>query len=221
MRFPNFMVLGLSVLILAGCSATKTSIQKHDLHVETRMSETIFLEPVPPEQRVIFVQMRNTSDQPSFEISPQVRSALMGKGYRITENPAEAHFMLQANVLRVEKMDPDQSQSALLGGYGETLGGAAIGGLIGHQIGNKSAGGAIAGALIGAVGTTVANSFVTDDAYTVVTDVQVSQRPAGTMDAWDRYETRVVSSANQANLDFSEALQPLSEGLARSLAGMF
>jgi len=222
MRLKTLLAVGLCVVGLSACSATKTAIQKHDLEVETRMSETIFLEPVIPEQRVIFIDVRNTSDKTSFNIANLVEDSLRAKGYRITDDPDAAYFMLQANVLNVEKMHPDESRDAFLGGYGESLGGAVIGGVVGHQLGNKSAGGAVAGALIGAVGTTVANAFVTDDKYTAITDVRVSQRPKTGMDSkWERYDTRVVSTANQSNLDFEDAAQPLADGLARSIAGMF
>jgi hypothetical protein len=38
---------------------------------------------------------------------------------------------------------------------------------------------------------------------------------------WKRYRTRLLSTANQANLDFEDAAPALTEGLARVIAGIF
>ena len=54
------IALGLS---LGGCSAMDTAVKKRDLAVETKMSETIFLEPVTADKRVVYFDIRNTSDQ--------------------------------------------------------------------------------------------------------------------------------------------------------------
>ena len=49
----SMMTLGLS---LSGCSAMNTAIEKHDLAVGTKMSETIFLEPVAPKYKVVYFE---------------------------------------------------------------------------------------------------------------------------------------------------------------------
>lgn len=38
---------------------------------------------------------------------------------------------------------------------------------------------------------------------------------------WKTYHTRIVSTANQANLDFEDALPALENGLVRSISGLF
>ena len=38
---------------------------------------------------------------------------------------------------------------------------------------------------------------------------------------WKRYQTRIMSSANQANLDFEDAAPQLVAGLTRAIAGIF
>jgi hypothetical protein len=38
---------------------------------------------------------------------------------------------------------------------------------------------------------------------------------------WKRYRTRVMSIANQVNLEFEEAAPDLVAGLTRSIAGIF
>ncbi len=51
----------------------------------------------------------------------------MRNGYRVMDDPEDASFILQANILKVGKTDPDEANS-MLGGVIE---GAVIGGAIG------------------------------------------------------------------------------------------
>ena len=51
----------LAVWALTACTALHTSVAKRELDVQTRMSQTVYLDPVEPEQRTIFVDIRNTT----------------------------------------------------------------------------------------------------------------------------------------------------------------
>ena len=91
-------ILILPVLFLfMGCHAMHTAVTKGDLEVETKMSETIFLDPVAPKDQVVFVQVRNTSNNPGFDnMASQIKTNIQQKGYRITDDPTKAHYILQA-----------------------------------------------------------------------------------------------------------------------------
>lgn len=246
-------VAGMALLFLAGCAASQTMLSKRNLDVQTKMSETIFLDPVGPDKKVIFVDIRNTSDKDNFDIAASIKDAIAKRGYRITQNPDEAHYRLQANVLSVAKTDPTAAQQALAGGYGgplmSALGGAAAGAAIGGMAGGTYAAagmGAGAGALVLGGAELVTGALVKDVTFMVVTDVQVVEKaPEGVIVRQDnqqnlkqgiggseqqtssevtknkKYRTRVVSTANKANLDYEEAAPALSQGLTRSLAGLF
>jgi starvation-inducible outer membrane lipoprotein len=43
-------VITVTALILSGCAALHTSIAKKDLDVQTKLSTSIFVDPVPPEK---------------------------------------------------------------------------------------------------------------------------------------------------------------------------
>ena len=105
------IVAVVTIAFGAGCAATHTSIAKRDLDVQTKMSEAIFLEPVAPARRTVFVQVRNTSDRPGFDIEPSVKSAILARGYSVTDNPEIAHYKLQAQVLSVSKSSPTASKN--------------------------------------------------------------------------------------------------------------
>ncbi len=240
----NMIAIGTIFVMLVGCSAVYTSIKKRNLDVQTKMSHTIFLDPVSPDKKVIFIQVRNTSDKENFDVEKPIVEAMIKHGYRVTDNPDEAYYRLQVNVLSVAKTTPEEAAQMLAGGYGAPLVGAAAGAAAGVVVGG--AGGGVAGGILGMLGTVAADAFVTDVLFIAVTDVQVVERApegvivrsdsvqnlgqgmAGTqkqtyseVGKFKKYRTRVVSTANKANLEYEEAAGPLTKGLARSLSGLF
>lgn len=239
------LIQGLVIVALAGCSAATTAIQKRDLLVETQASRTIFLDPAPKAERTIFVDVRNTSERPDFDLTPEVAAILEDKGYRVVEDPANARYMLQANVLQAGRTSETAAEKTFGGGFGSAVFGGAIGAAAGRAASNDVST-IITGGLMGAAASAVADSFVADVTYTVTTDVQVSEREADSVVAstpmpdplfvdgfgerpapsaeapeWTRHQTRIMSVANQVNLDFEDAAPALVEGMTRQLAGIF
>jgi outer membrane lipoprotein SlyB len=239
-------VVALSLaLALTGCAATTTAISKRELDVQTKMTETIFLDPAPAVERTVFLEVRNTSDKPDFDIEPAVRAQIEGRGVRLVDDPTEARYLLQANVLQAGKTSKGAAKDFFLGGLGSAaLGGAAGGAIAGVKSDNTAVivGGAVAGAAVAAI----ADAFVQDVTYSVVTDIQVSERvqegevvtetmsadlPEGSAGSrvlsstqtsdWKRYRTRVMTVANKVNLDFEDASPAMVDGLTHSIAGIF
>jgi len=233
------------LLGLCACAAATTAIGKRDLDVQTKMTDTVFLDPVAAEQRTVFVQIRNTSDRPDFEIEPQVSARLADSGWRVVADPERARYLLQANVLQVGQSSRTAAERTFAQGFGGTLIGAAAGAGAGRVV-SEAPGAMIGGALAGAATAATADAFVRDVTYTVITDVQVSERAAGGVivterlnqdltqgssgsrvlsatetSEWKRCRTRILSTANQANLDFEDAAPALAEGLTRAIAGIF
>jgi len=103
-----------AVAVLTGCAATQTVLEHRSLQVSTKQSETIFLDPVSNAQKTIYVSVKNTSDE-EIDIAPRLKTALSSHGYKVINNPNSAHYLLQANVLKVGKMSIAASQSALGG----------------------------------------------------------------------------------------------------------
>lgn len=250
--YSSTLILGFAIVAgvsgLSGCAAVHTSIAKKDLDVQTKMSDTIFLDPVSPDKKVIFISIRNTSDKSNFDINTPIQSAISGKGYRITSNPDEAHYILQANVLSVAKSSPTAAESALHSGYGGALAGAVLGAGIGGAAGGWSGAGfgGLAGGLAGAAAETIGDALVKDVTYVVITDIEISEKikdgvvlrqdsklslNQGTTGSASqtsseivdrkKYRTRIVSTANQANLEYEQAAPSLTAGMVRSISGLF
>lgn len=237
----QYTVMAGAVSTLIGCAATQTALEHHTLETNSKLSKTIFLDPVAANQKTIFVAIKNTSEE-RLDLMKPLAAALTANGYRVVNNPNQAHYLLQANILKVGKMSRSASQNALGGGYGSALAGAATGAAIG-SFGNSNTmiGGGIAGGLVGLA----ADSLVKDVNYTVITDVQISERvgkgavtehfnsslengtASGTYQSsskhsdYQRYRTRVVSNADKVNLSFKDARPALEQGLVRTLSGIF
>lgn len=225
-----------------GTTATgeKVAITKKDVHAKTKMSETIFLEPVAPKYQVIYFKFRNTSDE-ELEIAQKLKAEFEDKGFVVTNNPSKAHFMVQANLLKVGEMDENEQKNYLASGFGVGAAAAGVTMLTGGGYGRAGTAG-----LIGAVvGMGIEAARVKDVHYAMVTDVEIRQRPmkgekvtqndsmsgqmgkgsvsrqSSTVDnvQWKKYRTRIVSSAYAPGLDFEQARPFLEDGLVKALSG--
>ena len=238
----NVLLAG-TVAILTGCAATQTAIEHRNLETSTRLSETVFLNPVADGQKTIYVAVKNTSDE-DMDIEPALKTSFKSHGYQVVQNPNAAHYLLQANILKVGKMSVAASQSALGGGYGSAIAGAVAGGAAGSL--TNSATGMIAGGLAGGVLGLATDSLVKNVSFTMVTDVQISEKTdhgtkvreehraslrqgsSSTLNQvssrdsqYQRYRVRVVSNAEKVNLAFKDVRPALKTGLVKALVGIF
>ncbi len=173
---PLLMLGALGVLALPGCSGVDALANHGELDVHTHMSETVFLDPVPDRLRTIYVGVRNTSDYPDIDVRGSLIQALQARGYTVVDEPSQAHYMVQVNVLQAGKLKPGQTPGLLAANYGEPLLlGATAGVLTGLGSGNPYAGGAVG--LGVAAGTFLFNEAYQDVTYAVTTDIQISERP--------------------------------------------
>ena len=246
-QMKKLLALVSVLALLAGCGAAHNAINKRTLDVQTKMSATIFLDPVVTDKKTVFLQIRNTSDKPEFDLGQNIAAAMAEKGYKAVEAPEQAHYLLQANILQVGRSDLRAADHALTQGFGAALTGAIAGAAVGTlATSENNERGAIAGGLIGSTVATVADAMVHDVVYSVITDVQISERVANSIVVkektrsklkqgergvreitstekveWKRYQTRIVSTANKVNLKFKQAAPELIKGLTRSITGIF
>jgi hypothetical protein len=268
-------LLLFSVWLLSACSAVHTSVAKRNLDVQTRMSQTVYLEPVEPEQRSIFVDIRNTTAEYQLPLADDVRSFMLQRGYRLVDSPLSAQYWLQVNVRTVLKERPDkvlaqeygmtaeETQALLHPGMepppapetpqqrNERLG-SNVAVFADTSVATNIDGRDIARALVVlaafAGAEYIGNQLVQDKYYTMLTDIQIAERisadseqkveetarhqlqqgDSGSFEQlWQRdtdmrkYQLKVVSFANKANLEWQDAELPLHQGLLRSLAGIF
>ena len=227
----------LLIFAFVSCSTMHTVISKRNLDVQTKMSDTIWLEPAAANEKTVFIQIRNTSGK-NLNIEQKITNILASKGYRIVNDPSEAKYWLQANILKVDKVNLDNEN-----GFSDAVLGAGIGGVLGAQ---RSGGAytAIGWGLAGAAIGTLADALVDDTAYAMVTDILITEKTgrnvqtstrnsvkqgnSGSMTStssgssnMEKYSTRVLSTANQVNLNFNSAIPILEDELGKVVGGIF
>jgi len=250
-KILTFTTITSLAFVLSGCFGTsftkvgttitgqKVAITKKDIHIKTKMSETIFLEPVSPEQQIVYFKFRNTSDE-QLDIVEKLKNEFTKKGFKTTLNPQKANFIVQANLLKIGQMDLNEQKQYLDAGFGAGAIFAMTTMLTGGE--DNSGKAAVAGAILGLI---VEAAKVDNVHYAMVTDIEIRQRPldgevvtqetnsnskmgfkANSIQSsisknvkWKKYRTRIVSSAYAPALEFEQAKPFLEQGLIRVLAG--
>ncbi len=240
----RIVVLAFVVILFSGCAAVHTSIAKKDLDVQTKLSTSIFVEPVPPEKRKIYLEVRSAVmefDRNAFRDALNAQISSSGNGYSFVDSPAGAQYTMSVFVRNLEKASPSAAENYLSSGFqGVTLGSAAA------YAGGGSYRQAAAGGIIGGLVSTAANAMVKDVTYLLVADIQIKERAAkGVIVRKDskvntkisddgastqtvsevsnqkEYRTRVVTTANKANLALEEAQPLMFDKTAYAMASFF
>lgn len=246
--FIRYACIGAAVGLLSGCAATQVAISKKDLDVQTKTSTAIFVDEVAREKRTIYVSVRSgvmEFDRNAFRNFVVNQFSQSDRGYRIIDDPDAAQFQMNIYVLNLEKASPTAAQAALQQGYvGEVAAGAVAGAVV-NRHSNPYAGAAVGGLLAAGVAT-IANSAVKDVTYMLVADVKITEQArsgvivrkdtqisskvsdAGSStqrvsEASNRkeYTTRIVTTANKANLELAEAQDLMFQKTAYAMAGFF
>ncbi|MCU4676640.1 complement resistance protein TraT [Catenovulum sp. 2E275] len=237
------LILFSGLLILSGCSSITTASKKQDLSINSRLTQTIFLDPVAPELMTIYLQVRNNSDSENFYLSPGIKQRLENNGYQIVNDPTKATYWLQANVRYVGRPEGNEFEDAI-GNYKGAAEGAVTAVTI-SELGGGSGSDNVKAAAIGALIGYIADAAVSDDYYTAITDVQIAKKvdegmvisdeehrlnqgesgqavqSSQTTSDRQKYQTKVLITANQANMDVVKAEAEIAEKLTRVLAGLF
>ena len=134
-----FRLVGIfGVLILFSGCLTQT------LQTKSTMAQSLFVDPVSPAKRVVFIAVRNTSGH-VVNLQSKLESQLMQKGYSITQDPEEATFIIQANILHCDIKQENNAADAAIVGAGA---GAGVG-AYNHSSATATVIGGVAGAAIG------------------------------------------------------------------------
>ncbi|QHJ12349.1 Lipoprotein YlpA [Paraglaciecola mesophila] len=243
-RAVKIAFVGFAILALSSCAAVHTSIAKKDLDVQTKLSTSIFVDAVPPEKRKVYLEVRSAVmefDRNAFRQALNEQIAGSGNGYSFVDSPDDAQYTMSVFVRNLEKASPSAAENYLSSGFQ----GVAAGSAIGYATGGSYRGAAAAG-LIGGLASTAANAFVKDVTYLLVADIQIRERAkkgvivrrdskvntkisddGATTQTYSEatnqkeYRTRVVTTANKANLELEEAQPLMFEKTAYAMASFF
>ncbi len=249
MQKPLFKVLSVLVLFvfmvsLTGCGQMINAIEHSDMQVKLKMSDTIFLDPVvKAKNRTVYVAVNNTSDMQEVDtgmLQNLIASRLTAKGYQVVNDPSQAGYIIQANVLY---MDYYRQTGTKEGAVEGALVGAGSGALIGQSRDTSIALGLIGG-LVGGVGGALLGKALKVETYAGVVDVQIQEKTdkpvvgqivtnaqqgsSTTIQTkqeissnYQIYRTKIVCTAQQTNIDKNEAARAIAERIANQIGGMF
>ena len=242
LRVSALAVTVIGALALGGCATgpapqttSSSGLSAGNMQLSAQMSSSIFLQPTGPAKRVVFIDGHNTSSAQNLGFQALVTQDLQRRGYRITQTPSHAEYMLMYNVLYVGKQQASYTAAgALAGGFGGALTSALTNGNAGADVGY----GAL-GALVGGV----VGHFIKHKQYMMVVDIQLEQRQAGAYTTsqtnarqgtsgevstsvsgvknWMIYRDRIVAQASGLNLAFSYATPALSREVSGEIGGLF
>lgn len=248
------LFLGGALLALGGCAtatgpapsqASNGGTQIGNASFKSKMASSIFLQPVAPSKRVIFLEGHNTSSAQGLNFNQYLTGKLLGAGYRLTNKPSKATYMLMYNIRYLGKETKDETAAgALAGGFAGALVESSLqsgdnywwwGGGEGVQ---QTARAGIIGAVIGGV----AGHFLSKNFFMMVVDIQVEQRNANARTAtqtnaseglgnttrstsgfsgWQIYRDRLVSQAGGRQLTFGYIKPALQKVMSGEIAGIF
>lgn len=160
MRFKTIFTSVLSMSLLSGCLTTS-------LQTNSTMSQSIFLDPVAKEKRVVFLNIKNTSSC-QIHLEHKLKSSLEAKGYQISDDLENSTYILSTNVLYCDKKQENNTAGAAL------TGGAVGAGISAYN--SSSAGGAIAAGAAGALLGGLLAKMSKDTIYQMQVDVNIKQK---------------------------------------------
>jgi len=236
--------IAFSITLASGCAAIQTSVAKRNLDVQTKVSTAVFVDAVKKGKRSVYVDIRSSVmefDRRKLKKAVMQSFANNDNGYSVTDDPDAAQYHMNIFVLKLEKASPTAAEAALKAGYVGVGGGMAAGAVVGSRRGN-----AAEGAVLGAIGSTIANAFVQDVTYMLVADVQIKEKTrkgvyvrkdtkintkvsdsggstqrVSEVSNRKEYRTRIVTTANQVNLDIIEAEPLMFKKTAYAMSGFF
>ena len=164
MKLTTNFITGMAIassLLFTGCATT-------ELQTQSKMTRSVFITPVKKSERIIYVDVKNTSGQDLNNLLSLTEQKLTNRGYKLTDDPEIAKYILVANVLFANNKKENNATGGAL-----ALGAAGAG--VGAYNSN-SAGGVVAGGLIGAGIGALVGKLTEDTIYQMVVDINVKER---------------------------------------------
>lgn len=243
-KLLSALLVVVFLIQLTGCGQMITAIEHSDMQVKLKMTDTIFLDPVAKaKNKTVYVAVNNTSDMQEVDtalLQNLIASRLTAKGYQVVQDPSQAGYIIQANILYMDYYrETGTKEGAIEGG----LAGAGAGALIGQSRDTSIALGLIGG-VVGGLGGALLGKALKVETYAGVVDIELREKTdkpvtgqivtnaqQGTSTTiqtkqeintnWQIYRTKIVCTAQQTNIDKNEAARTIAERIATQIGGMF
>ncbi len=190
--------------MFSGCATT-------DLQVETKPTNTVFLDPVKRAQKTIYIEVKNSSGKDIENFETKLKDKLVTQGYTITADAKSAQYILMTNVLFAANSKEGVSGGAVAGG-------TVLGAMAGAMKTNNGSG-LLIGAAAGAATFAVASVVGQDEYYRFITDVLVKEKDTG--DKYTEHTMRIYSQSVKMNLKTEEAIPIMVDQTTEQIVKIF
>lgn len=204
-------VMMLMAVLMTACS-THQGRYYQPLEARTKVSTTLFLEPVTQDKKSVYVQVNNISGSQDLGLQEALIASLRSKGYRLVDAPDQAHYWLQATVLQIGEVEGEAAENALESGFGsvvkrssledQTLKKPVVSLIVDAQISERQG-------LSNHVKPKPRSRAKSSDTQEVLSTQTVH---------WRRYQTRLLSSIDTSA---TRATPKLVSGITRAITGVF
>ncbi len=173
------VTLALLITFLASCAGIMNPKLKEIQTKSEWLNPSPHIRPVSDKDKLVYLSIRNTSGS-DIDARAAIKQKVQELGYRITGDLDTAKFILMADV----RYMGEKSEK----GYGNTVGGAVIGGVSGAVLGNtlskknkgrNTAIGAVGGAGLGALVGNIVDGHNQVVTYDLVCDIRIGERIDG------------------------------------------
>ena len=245
-RFLVWVMLGIYVFGIWGCATIPSAIEHRQLYVGAKMSHSIFLDPVKKARlKTVYVEVKNTSQLEKFQpeiLKSLLESRLAGKGYRITNDPTQAGYILQVNVRYFDYYRETGAREGA--GVGAVAAGVGAASAVSSSDDPKVLIAAALAASLGYVGGAFVGSMISINTFAGVVDLQIMEKTEGPIEQkitsrvqqgestiietkqvresdYQIYRNSVAVTATKTNLKEEEAVRAVMGKLAHEIAGIF
>lgn len=232
----------ISAIGLSGCTTVANVAGHKDLTVNSKMSDSLFLDPVKQSEKVVFISVKNTTSQKLGSLDKDIASDLQANGWTITDNVDKAFYMIQVNVMQAgEAKDQEDALGTIESGFGSAVGGGMAGVATGMMTGNYKLGGAVG--MGTAAGDYIGSQLTKDKTFSVITDVQIGKKVSGKVTQvtqsslangssgattqtysedgnWQKHRVRIGTVADQMNLTLAKAMPEIEKQLSQEISGI-
>lgn len=205
-RTTSIVILFVTIAVALSFTSCRTTMRllgdrNADLRTGQRWASPVMApKPVQPEQRTIWFRYRNLT-QEDYDLSAQIRAALERSGYRLVEDPDQAHFNCYYTLRFFGENEKEDNGRTIAAGLGAVAGGAAgygIASAAGAGTGGRVAG-TVGGGTVGAiVGYAISNGARPIE-YNLILDVRVAERKKGVVKATTRIRDQLRQTSGSSN----------------------
>ncbi len=100
------------LLMFLALSSSMVSAAEKTLNIKTKATGQVFIEPARKGENRVLIKISDPTAQAKLRLAKSLETTLTEKGYRITDDPDKANFIIQGTVIRSGEVEPELLEGA-------------------------------------------------------------------------------------------------------------